>query len=884
MSVDVLASSLFPPKQGERVHANEFAIDDIPLHNCNFEFLADRNSTLKDVYNSMRSAKSCICIAGWPFSHDLQLDPDDTKSVLGDLLVERSKVIPVHVILWQDKEEISGNYFFKKANTFFTEAKTRGSKVQITSYSNKNSHSKFIICDGVGYVGSVDLSVGRANNEHPLFTISGNDRLSVSPKLNSDKTQPCHDVECRVTGAIVEVLAKAFEQLWRLENNAPRFELPKSTYVHDPNNLWNGQLIHTVPGVDETKWNIDQAYSRAIHRASKYIYIETQLMNLDSHVLHEIARQIIRNKHRDFKVIILISLCPEIRDTSKSIDLLQSLLGAQARNIREFLYFLEKASEKEEIHAADYIIFGCLGMVERRNEDKFEKDMIPVCSELLIVDDKYIQVGSKNLSQQFRDSSDTYETVVGASPEFTGQLETIRRSIFKKHFGEKLQDPSAPNFITELRNLGKANKKRFKRNEPFVQSNGTSTLFMNLPGKVHGRHFFVSDEPVAFFSGGSIDFRGRITLNQEHKTETGILVPQIENDQNQYRDEIVQQAAAIGLEEMPFQEYIQKISDTSIELQPHEFWIRQYLARNATEWLPSKESDSYKRLGFTDVRAQELADRISTTFAESYDAHYYAYRQTVDNQLSEKMGGYIALTGDMTSNTIYKRSGDREVTFHIFKKTGGAGDLKIDIAKTVDLSDKNSKYWFHGTLGVHAENILEFGIDPKKGRDKQDFSSSKRRGFYLGKSLDMAVQWVFDTWVDYVGAVLIYKVDKNLLQNEGDKHQDLTGNKDDWANTVRLCRNSEPHPSDKKVTSIYGPVCTNSGKLSRKKPKEKMSWFPTAGDADQLVLLEKSKSSILDTFNNSLYAIVWITKQEENNDSDSGDEDESSEESSDDAL
>jgi phosphatidylserine/phosphatidylglycerophosphate/cardiolipin synthase-like enzyme len=879
------------------------------MHNCNFEFLADRNSTLKDVYNSMRSARSCICVVGWPFSHELQLDPGDTNSVLGELLAERSKVVPVHIILWQEKPklgETTGNSFFEKANSFFTEAKKRGSKVQITSYSNEGSHLKFIICDGVGYVGSVDLSTGRANTEHPLFTFSEKrDQLIVSPKLNSDKTLPWHEVECRVTGSIVEELAKVFEQLWRRENNAPEFELPKSTYVHDPNNLWNIQLLHTTPGVGETKLN----FYRAIRRARKYIYLETQVMNLDYFVLDCIAEQIVKNRRRDFKVIIVCSLCPYIRDTSKSMEFLQSLLQMQFQNIEALLFMLHRASHEAgvKINADDCIIFGCLGTVEQKNKDVFEKDVIPVHSEVLIVDDKYISIGSKNLSEQnFKSNSELYETVIGASPEFTTQLETIRQLLFKKHFGEDLQDPSAPDFVSKLRQLGETNKNRFNSNEPFVRSNGRSTLFMNTPGIIQRTHLRVFKEAIAFFSEGSIGFDGELLelpdfepidnkptgtrasqSPEEHQEEAG-------EDLEAYRGVVALAAKAAGLDQKRFQEYLSHTNQLLMH-QPPEYWIHTFVESSAAEDLPSNKAESYVQLGFSCAIAQGLAERITPNFADHHDAFYFASHQVQECTVSEDLLQTLRLPENETKTTKTESVQDRELTYYIFDKIPNQKDLETDILTIEEELDDNYQYWYHGTTGMNAENIIARGINPQKGKGSQDFSCSDRRGFYLSTCLANGVEWVFNRWPNCrnpVVAVLIYKVDKRLLALEKRHHKDLSEDKEpnSWKQFVRACRSDEKHPYKQCITSIFGSMCNNAGKLkipkTNKKKGNEHKWKPTKFDPDklQLVLLDvkqpytlfessdtdtensdKDKeeeiyvSNIVKTFNQSLHAIVWIT-------------------------
>jgi hypothetical protein len=218
---------------------------------------------------------------------------------------------------------------------------------------------------------------------------------------------------------------------------------------------------------------------------------------------------------------------------------------------------------------------------------------------------------------------------------------------------------------------------------------------------------------------------------------------------------------------------------------------------------------------------------------------YYAIRQTAENSISDELEENITLDTNETSATKQVDVNGKSVTFYIFKKSRNA-----DIKGVVDLSDTNSQYWFHGTTGTNAENIMDNGIDPRDGVPEQDFSNYNRRGFYLYDNLDAALNWSDMTWADPVGAVLVYKLDKELLSNDS-KHKDVRNDEETWRKVVSTCRSSKKHLYDKKVTSIYGPTCTNGCRLAELNRTEKDYRVPTPGDDNQLVLLESKRKSVI---------------------------------------
>ena len=185
---------------------------------------------------------------------------------------------------------------------------------------------------------------------------------------------------------------------------------------------------------------------------------------------------------------------------------------------------------------------------------------------------------------------------------------------------------------------------------------------------------------------------------------------------------------------------------------------------------------------------------------------------------------------------------------------------QIDNCFPESLEDGEFEIFFHGTGHKSAENIMECGIDVRKGREKQDFSDGD--GFYLGKNFDEACRWARSRGHSNT-AVLVFRVNKLELRGDDDEKgldlRDLVNNNEnmkEWQEVVRQFRNRPDRKFRKDINRSYqfieGPMASISGKnpSSLSHPKQK----------DGSYQLCVRKDNCAELFDRSLHSIVFFDK------------------------
>ena len=128
------------------------------------------------------------------------------------------------------------------------------------------------------------------------------------------------------------------------------------------------------------------------------------------------------------------------------------------------------------------------------------------------------------------------------------------------------------------------------------------------------------------------------------------------------------------------------------------------------------------------------------------------------------------------------------------------------------LIDEDHEVFVHGTGHLYAQDIIEGGIDVKRGACRQDFSSGD--GFYLGDDFKEACRWPASRG-HLNTAVLVFRVEKTELRGP-DKGLDLRSDKKRWLELVKEFRSGRPAKkfvkSLKEYDFIEGPMASMSSK------------------------------------------------------------------------
>ena len=169
------------------------------------------------------------------------------------------------------------------------------------------------------------------------------------------------------------------------------------------------------------------------------------------------------------------------------------------------------------------------------------------------------------------------------------------------------------------------------------------------------------------------------------------------------------------------------------------------------------------------------------------------------------------------------------------------------------LEDDEYELFFHGTSQKHAKDIIENGIDLKRGAKAQDYSDGD--GFYLSKHFDEALKWARHRHVSF--AVLVFRLKRTELRgNNNEKGYDLRepAKRKKWQGVIKQFRSGKPDKKFRKEINrfyqfIEGPMAS----LSRKNPN--ISFAVPKGDSYQICVREKNCAELFDY---SLHSLVFL--------------------------
>lgn len=398
----------------------------------------------------------------------------------------------------------------------------------------------------VAYVGGIDLTDGRYDTpSHHLFrTLPTEHRddfyqpCEPQIKANVGPRLPWQDIHAKIEGPAARDVMINFVERWGKERplnsrllmqdvRLPDYDFSPLSHLPD-SEAWNVQVFRSITSdaarfqlENETSFttkkgrsvdnSIARAYTAAIRRAERFIYVENQyfmgsaygwLDDQDVHCYNVIPMEITQkicesiDAGRRFTVYIVIPLHPEGIPTDNAI---QEMLHWQKRTMHMMYSRIAHALHIKGIkaHPTEYLMFFCLGKKERTCDvptadlahppmasraaklRKSRRLMIYVHSKLMIVDDSYILTGSANINQRSLDGDRDSELAIGAyqphrrgggcsSGGGGGEVFLFRMSLFREHLSRSdpvLADPRSEACASFVREAALQNWRDFEEKE-----------------------------------------------------------------------------------------------------------------------------------------------------------------------------------------------------------------------------------------------------------------------------------------------------------------------------------------------------------------------------------------------------------------------------------
>jgi phosphatidylserine/phosphatidylglycerophosphate/cardiolipin synthase-like enzyme len=442
---------------------------ELTFGNC-LTFTVDGEETFKLIYDELIKAKGCIYIANYDLDPRLRFVRDSSPSPrpnssphylirspctsgeasdnkdnnndsgnnsnrklaeetysLQDLLIEKAKQgVEIKIIIWQprlelriipgaDERGLGGRT--KEVEMMNELAKSNGIEqnlmVRIDNTAptiTSGHHDKIIVIDNqVGFCGGLDLSRGKWDTSDHDFDNS----------LREANAHPWHDVQAMVKGPVVWDLIYHFHQRWVYSQTKDvrqvrGMEIKSSFSNHGGDGNTSIIALRTWHKFNRNG-GILAWYAGMFRKAKESIYIENQFPFENKFITQLLVKRL--KQVKNLKVITVSPVDPNLPGFIGSI-----IAKASVNEIDENLKLLRKTGEDR---------VKTYSLISQHDSIKEKRKQIYVHSKVMIIDDKWITIGSANMDRDgFRDSSELDLGILAPTP-----ARQLRVKLWREHLG-----------------------------------------------------------------------------------------------------------------------------------------------------------------------------------------------------------------------------------------------------------------------------------------------------------------------------------------------------------------------------------------------------------------------------------------------------------------
>lgn len=385
-------------------------------------FLLDADKYYSAFFEAAPQARNHIFITAWEMESKLNLGkissrfPSDLRRYFS-FLVEQNKDLKIKILCWKP------GLYLKFSRERLTEWKWRQLGHPRVNFRNDRSpyafgsfHEKLVLIDNAcGFLGGMDISVNRWDTPDHLIE-------SELRKKENAPYLPIHDAQFIFKGPLLEKM-RIMMQARLNPDYVPIEHFPdhkiniKTPYPYIDNTT--GSLSRTDPALGA--FEIENLYIDAILAAKDYIYIENQYFTCTT-IAEALAHQL--EKEDGPEVVIVLPL--NYRGS------FERAVYTHRRN--QVKAMLEKANK-----------YNRLGFYYPSIPDDNEEHFLKVHSKIMIIDGKFITLGSANLNFRSmrvdREMNMNIEAMDHQDQEF---IESIFKSLLCEHLGIVLEqfDPN----------------------------------------------------------------------------------------------------------------------------------------------------------------------------------------------------------------------------------------------------------------------------------------------------------------------------------------------------------------------------------------------------------------------------------------------------------
>jgi phospholipase D1/2 len=382
-------------------------------------FLIDGADYFRRLDQVLRQAQRSIFIIGWDFNPNIHLRPGESDETLGELLrslVDAKPDLEVRVLVWGMGPVYSGKSLKIFGKMEWSDHPRIDLKFDFDHPLRASHHQKVVsIDDRTAFLGGIDLTARRWDDRHHR----ADNPLRVAP----DGTQygPVHDLQAIVSGPPALFVADMARERWR-RLAGEVLEPVKGTSGPNP---WPADLpaaltdCHTALALTEAwNWKGRRGHREAIRlthealkAAQRHLYIETQYL-ASFGVARTLAKRL-KARHGPEIVVIV---------TRESHGFLEQAMMGQNRN--RLIRRLKRVDRYNRLRVFYAVT---------PDGNGGEREII-VHSKLIIVDERFIRVGSSNLNNRSEGLDTECDIAVETrSPEGKSAIAAIRNDLLAEH-------------------------------------------------------------------------------------------------------------------------------------------------------------------------------------------------------------------------------------------------------------------------------------------------------------------------------------------------------------------------------------------------------------------------------------------------------------------
>jgi phospholipase D1/2 len=411
-----------------------------PGSNCMGIYEARKTGVLIDAcdyyrafYETAARARRYLLLAGWQFDSDVRLlrGQEAKKAPLQlqflkflDALCERTPELEIYVLAWDFSA------VFSLEREWFQEILFNWSTNERVHFRFDNIHAagathhqKFVIVDGsIAFVGGMDICSSRWDDRHHAH--DNPERVDVD-----GRTYGCyHDIQTYHTGPVVKELLDIFVQRW-VDSGAEALKLPTADgeisfdpaqAIPLPTN--RVAVSRTQAATFQTRrpqiQEIRRLFMDAIMSADQFIYLENQYFSSQAIYWSLISRMALPDRPR----LQIIMMLPDRLPFTEEL-----FLGLpQVKMLRSLAQVAQRTGHRLSVYSSAVI-------------DEGSRKMTFIHSKLLLVDDRFLTIGSANATNRSMgldtELNVSWEADPETQPELVAAMRGLRCSLLAEHSG-----------------------------------------------------------------------------------------------------------------------------------------------------------------------------------------------------------------------------------------------------------------------------------------------------------------------------------------------------------------------------------------------------------------------------------------------------------------